>query len=292
MTKKWIAINLMLLVATVLLGRQLYVSALLFKQENSPANITRVQSGKKGAVDPGLPQVQPVKKFGDAEYAVIPAGNLFTETRRPEEKTEAPAPEPARRLDIPPVLVGIMISGSQRQAMVVDTAATSASGARRTQTMRIGDNFRGFVVTDITNNGMVLESGPSREVVPLFAAGKTPQSGKTPIVATKVVSFGPGQAGSAATAVASAVGGRTAPIQSPAPAAGARANQAANPAQQRGNTTPQQQGQGIQSPMQFSPGQYPNQYIDAQGRQVIQTPFGILPVQQQAAPPTQTPVKK
>ncbi len=289
MTKKWMAINLMLLMAAALLGRQLYVSALFFKQENNLANITRVQSGKKGAVEAPLPQLQPVKKFSDAEYAVIPAGNVFTETRKPEEIAAAPAPEPPKKLDNPPVLVGILVAGSQRQALILDTAAPNVSGTRRTQTMRIGDNFRGFVVTDITENGMVLESGPSREVVPLFAAGKTPQPGKTPIVATKVINFGPGQAGIAAPAVASAAGGRTTAIQSPAPALGARANQAANPAQQRGNPSPpQQQGQVIQQPMQF----LPNQYIDAQGRQVIQTPFGILPVQQQTPPPAQTPVKK
>jgi len=289
MTKKWIAINLMLLVAAVLLGRQLYITALRFKQENTLANITRVQSGKKGAVEAALAQPQPVKKFSDAEYAAIPAGNLFTELRRPEEIAQAPAPEPPRRLDNPPLLVGIIVSGSQRQAMVIDTTAPNTSGTRRAQTMRIGDNYRGFVVTDITANGMVLESGPSREVVPLFAGGKTPQPGKTPPMAVRVVNFGPGQAGSAAPAMASAAGGRTTPIQSPAAAPGARPNQGATQAQQRGNQTPPQQ-----QPVQvFQPGiqTYPNQFIDAQGRQVLQTPFGVLPVQQ-SVPTPPTPVKK
>lgn len=289
MTKKWIAINLILLVVAGLLGRQLYVSALRYKQDNTLANITRIQSGKKGAVEAALPQPQPVKKFSDAEYAAIPAGNLFTELRKPEEIAQAPAPEPPRRLDNPPLLVGILVSGSQRQALIIDTTAPNVTGSRRTQTMRIGDNYRGFTVTDITSNGMVLESGPSREIVPLFAAGKSPQPGKTPIVATRVVNFGPGQTGAGAQPTVLAGGGRTTPIQSTPSAPGTRTNQAVTPAQQRGNPLPpQQQGQVFQPGMQT----YPNQFIDAQGRQVLQTPFGILPVQQQPAPTTQTPVKK
>ncbi len=287
MTKKWIAINLMMLVAAGLLGRQLYVSAQRFKQKNTLANITQTQSGKKGEVLAALPQPQPVKKFSDAEFAAIPAGNLFTELRKPEEIAQAPVPEPPRRLDNPPLLVGIMVSGPQRQALIIDTTAPNVPGSRRTQTMRIGDNYRGFTVTDITSNGMVLESGPSREIVPLFAAGKSPQPGKTPIVATRVVNFGPGQTATGAQPTVLA-GGRTTPIQSTPPAQGARANQGPTPAQQRGNPLPpQQQGQVFQPGIQT----YPNQFIDAQGRQVLQTPFGILPVQQ-APPSTQTPVKK
>ncbi len=290
MTKKWMTINLMLLAATVLLARQLYVTTLRFKQDNSLANVMRVQPGKKGGTEAPLPPVQPVAKLSDAEYAVIPQGNVFTETRRPEEKVEAPAPEPPRRLDNPPILVGIIISGSRRQALIVDTTAPAVSGNRRTQTMRIGDSYRGFTVTDITSTGMVLESGPSREIVPLFAIGKIPQSGKTPPMAVRVVSFTPGQAGAASGAAAMAAGGRTTPIQAPTPTApGARSGQAATPAQQRANPSPplQQQGQFFQPGIQS----LPNQFIDAQGRQVIQTPFGVLPAAQPATP-AQTPVKK
>jgi hypothetical protein len=288
MTKRWIAINLVLLAATVLLGRQLYVTALLFKQQNNPANIARVQPAKKGAAETGLQQPQPVSKVNEAEFAIIPGANLFTEARKPEEKEQAPAPEPVRRLDNPPILVGITAVGNRRVALISDPAAGNApGGGRRTQSMRIGDNYRGFVVTNITDNSMVLEAGPSREVIPLFAMGKTPQQGKTPPMAVRIVSFGPGQSGSSTPVVSSAAAspGRTTPIQSPASAPGTRANQPGSATAQRGSAAPQSQ-----APQQLLPsGQsLPNVFTDSQGRQVIQTPFGILPTQ----PTTQTPVKK
>ncbi|MBZ5498534.1 MAG: hypothetical protein LAP85_19225 [Acidobacteriia bacterium] len=293
MTKKWIAINLMLLLGAGLLSWQLYVSAQRFNAENSLAKLEGMPAAKKkSAPEAALPAQQPVKKYSDAEYGIIPAANLFAESRKPEEKTDTPAPEPPKKLDNPPILVGIVVSGSQRVAMINDPTAPNVPGTRRTQTMRVGDNYRGFVVTDITQNGMVLESGPSREVVPLFAPGKSPQQGKTPILATQVVNFGPGQARSpgGAAVVTSAAAGRTTPISSPAPTAGSRPAQPQTPAQQRGSAQATQQAPAIQfqQPTQL----YPNQYIDAQGRVMTQSPFGTFPVQQQTIPPQQQPVKK
>jgi hypothetical protein len=289
MTKKWIGINLVLLMATVLLGRQLYVAAQLFKQQNNPTNIARGQPAKKGGAEAGLPPPQPVSKVNEAEFAIIPGANVFTEARKPEEKEQAPAPEPVRRLDNPPVLVGIMAVGNRRLAMISDPAAGNApGGGRRTQTMRVGDNYRGFVVTSITDNTMVLEAGASREIIPLFAVGKTPAQGKTPPMAVRVVNFGSGQTGSAAPVAssASASPGRTTPIQSPTPAPGTRGGQPTGTASQRGSAAPQSQ---MPQQLMQQPGQsLPNVFTDSQGRQVIQTPFGILPSQ----PTIQTPVKK
>jgi hypothetical protein len=283
MTKKWIAINLILLAAVSVLGWQLYQSVKRFKAQNSIASLTRPQA-VKNAAETTMPPAEPVRKFSDAEYAVIPTNDLFVEARKKDAVVEAPAPvEVARKLNNPPTLVGIAIAGTQRRAMIVDPTGSGPAGARKTQTLKIGDDYQGFAVTAITDNGMVLEAGASREVIPLFAPGKVPQQGKTPILPTQTVNFGPAQQGGPQRpGGASGAQGRTAVAsQAPVSIGGQRGNQppvVVGGPQQRATSATQPQGQMPQ-----------NQFIDSAGRQVVRTPFGDLPI---TAPPAQTPVKK
>jgi hypothetical protein len=293
MTKKWIAINLMMLAAVALLGWQLYVSIQRFKNENTIANAARVPASKKRAApEGGLPPQASQQKINDAEFSVIPDQNLFAEIRKmapPVDNT--PAPDPPRKLDIIPVLVGVAISGSHRTALINDPAAGNAPGARRTLTMRTGDNYRGFVVTDITQENMVLEFGPSRYVIPLFDTSKPAQSGKTQIVATRVVNFGPGSAAATAPVVAAAARPGASPATAVAPAAstGPRSTPAAA---QRPITGTSQSPNGLiavpSGTAVGSPGPTWNTTIDAQGRVIMQSPFGTFQLPQQQ----QQPVKK
>jgi hypothetical protein len=303
MTRKWIAINLGLLLCAGLLGRQVYLSILRFDVENNPA---RIQPAKKPAMpDGGIAPSQAPRKYSEAEFSAVTAQNLFAESRKPEEQTEtAPVVVETPALDYKPVLIGVIISGSQRMAMINDTSPSAQAGVRRTQSMRPGDTYRGYVVTDITPENMVLELGTRREVIPLFDASKhTAQSGRTPPQPIRIVSFGPSTgtaAGQSVTAVASAPGApgsqrggapgtATPPLARPGLAPG-------QPAQGGGRgTTPQRtqpgQTQG-QAPMGGTPqggGLTWNQTIDSQGRVIINSPFGPIPVQTQTPP---TPIKK
>jgi hypothetical protein len=293
MTKKWIAINLMLLLAAGLLGWQLNVATTAFNEGNGFDALARNQAKKKGAAEAGLPALQPAKKFSESDFAVIPEQDLFAEARKRWSEPEAPPPVENRLLDIKPILVGVIISGSQRLALINDPTGATAQGTRKAQTIRLGDNYRGFVVTDITESGMVLEYGASREVIPLYDTAKPPQSGKTPILTTRVVNFGAGSASGGIpgmpnpVSAAAAAQGR---LGSAAPLATGNAQRAVPPAanvnQPRGlftGTGPQGQAGGGQAPA----GTNWNQGVNSQGQTIINSPFGQFTVP--AAPP---PVKK
>lgn len=298
MTKKWTAINLMLLLGAGLLAWQLYVSVKLFRTGNRISNLVRIQPAKKkGAADSGLAQLQPAKKYADAEFAIIPAQDLFAEARKLEEKTvDTPPPPEARVLDIKPILVGVIVSGSQRLAMINDPAPANTPNARRTQNIRLGDNYRGFVVTDITDNGMVLEYGTSREVIPLYDTAKPTQGGKTPIIASRVVNFGGGAAtgapGQTGMVVTSASTGRPGAI--PGSGGGARVVQPGGGANQQRATVPiGQQSQQVPAAMQApAPTGVWNQTVDSQGRIIVNSPFGAFPLPNQPVQQPAQPIKK
>src|SRR5206468_10000319 len=96
-----------------------------------------------------------------------------------------------------PVLVGVTISGNKRIASIIEPKAPAANqgpgGGRRAQMKSVGDVYQGWTIVDITENQMVLASGDQKEIIPLFDTTKqrTPP-GKTPAVATRVVSLGGG----------------------------------------------------------------------------------------------------
>jgi hypothetical protein len=299
MTKKWMAINIMLLLGAGLLGWQLYVAARAFGEQNDSANIAKAQTRKKSASEGGLPSLQPPRKLTEADFMIIPAQDLFSESRKKVEQVEAPALPETRTLDVKPILIGVLITNSQKVATVLDPAPGGSQGGpqgqRKTLTMRTGDNYRGFTVTDINTEGMVLEYGASQEVIPLFDTSKPPQSGKTPILATRVVNFAPGsgatsttlaaQTQAAAAAQPAARGGAN-PLAASAPA-GARAGAASPGGQARGSNAGGLTAVGVggtqssttQSGTNFSRG------VNSQGQQIINTPFGIMTVPAQPAQP-------
>jgi hypothetical protein len=283
MTRNWIAVNVLLAAVTGVLVWQLYAAINRFRQENDVAKIQPVSDIRNIPVEKGLPAPQPLRHYNAGEFDVIPAQNLFSETRAREEKVEAPAPvETAPSLEVKPVLVGVTLSGSQRLALISDPGETSG---RKTRTKRLGDTYRGYTVVDINESQMVLQAGNRREVIPLFDSSKRPtQGGKTPIIATRVVAFG-APAGATPASGTPARGAPAANVGSPArPTAatppGSNVTTVISPAQaaasqnaQSGNTRGSQPQQGRQ--VQGATPAW-NERTDEQGRRIIRTPFGDI----------------
>jgi len=290
MAKKWIAVNLALLLVAGFLGWRLVGSIRSFDAANDVGKV--VPDKQRAELRGGLPPRQQAKSHSEAEFAVIAAQNLFAEARKLDDPADVSAPIEVPALDLKPILRGVIIAGSDRRAMIVDPAS-GAGNATKSQTMRLGDSYRGYIVTDITEERMVLELGTRREIIPLYDASKRPaQGGKTPLVATRIVNFGPAQAqpGSpgGAPAVVSAAAAQSArqtaqpPGGSGSPARPGQAVTTNPPAGGRGGPA---RGQPMPA-TQMSPGATWNQTVDSQGRIFINSPFGQIPVQPQNPPAT------
>ena len=211
MMKKWIAINLLLLAAAALIGWQLRASILRFNADNDVGKIVPVQNMKQLIV-PEKPasKAVPAKTYNPADFGVIAEKNLFSDTRTKEEKVEAAAPPEPPPLTQKPILVGIAIMDNRKEASIIDPAGPQGRGAptaaNRAQIKKIGDSYQGYIITDIFPDHIVLESGSRKESIPLHEGTKRVSGGKTPIIATRVVSFGAGGAAGSATVVAGSAG--------------------------------------------------------------------------------------
>ena len=89
MTKKWIAVNLGLLMIAGLISWRLYVLVAGFRAGNDPAKIQPVRDLKLQAKLPGgLAAPKQLPRYNPAEFQTIPNQNLFAESRSnqpPEE---------------------------------------------------------------------------------------------------------------------------------------------------------------------------------------------------------------
>jgi hypothetical protein len=284
MTRNWIAVNIVLIIIAGVLGWRLYASIKLFKAENNPAKIQPARDPKqKIALEAGMPPLQLLPQYNVADFGIITAQNLFSDTRTKEEKVEAAAVPEVQPLVVKPILVGVTLFDDQRMASVVDP--TAGGGGRKSQTRRLGDTYQGYTITDITPDQLVLERGNRREVIPLFDSGKHPaqgapaQSGKTPILPTRVIAFGGG--GSSGQGVAQPVvgGARTVAAGSPSVPPGQASQGGAQSSANR--NVPAAQGRQVPGAQQPATAQPAGGPVDQQGRRIIRTPFGDIP-----APPT------
>jgi hypothetical protein len=280
----------MLLLGAGLLGWQLKGAIESFKAEN---NIAKIQPAKKKTGPENVhPPAQPPQKYNEAQFSSIYNQDLFAQSRKLDVPPDVSQQPETRELQNPPILVGAMITGSKKTALIIDPS--SQSGLHRTQTMRVGDMYQGFTITDITERDIVLEYGASRKVIPLSDTSKPAQMGRTPILQTRIVNFGAqaggGQGANAGgmgvfngvnnRAGAGQVGGargnpqQVVPMQQPAGARGAN-----QPVQQ--TTAP-----GGQSNLG------PNQFMNAQNQIITNTPFGQMVTQPVVPNQSQQPVKK
>jgi hypothetical protein len=278
MTKKWIAINLLLLTMAALLGWRLRLSIVQFGAENNLSKIQPAADLKKTMLQEKLVlKPIPVRNYNPAEFAVIPEKNLFTDSRSKEEKVENLVPPEPPPLAQKPILIGVTITDKERTASIIDPAAQPSPNerGRRGQFKKIGDVYQGYTITEILPDRIVLESGTRKEVIPLREGSKRPQGGKTPILSTRIVPFGAGGAsGGTIVNVAGSTPGaapqRTAvaPIGSPAGSQPATVIQTAPPARSTAGQPAAQQAQ---------PAAQPSPAGDYSGpTRIIKTPFGDI----------------
>ena len=190
MAKKWIAINLLLLVIAGLLGLELRASILQFKDENDLATIHPARASKPATISqkPGASK-PPEKGQAPEDFSIIVQRNIFSDMRGSEEIVEAIRPPEPPQLAQKPILVGTILVDNQLKALIIDPTGTSPD-RRRPEAKRIGDVYRGFTITSISADRIVLESGTRREIIPLHEGTKKPQAGRTPVAATRVIAFG------------------------------------------------------------------------------------------------------
>lgn len=291
MTKKWIAINLLLLLITGLLAWQLHDSILRFNAENDLSRIQPVRDMKHKIVQekPG-PQLAPAKTYVPAEFAVIPERNAFSLSRSKEEKPEFAAVPETPPLTQKPVLVGVTIADNQPKALIIDPASSPQDRNHRAQVKRIGDVYHGYTITSIDLDRIILESGTRKEIIPLHEGSKRNQGGKTSILSTRVVSIGGGAVGgggvSGGTPVTVVAGSKRTPIavgeSVSAPNAvqqdtlPARQAAAAERARQQAAVAAERTQQQAQPAQQQSPGTGAGTGTGSQGTRVIRTPFGDI----------------
>jgi hypothetical protein len=274
MTKKWIAINVLLLAVTGLLARQLRVSVQQFQAENNPAKIQPARSAKQPATPEKPPPTKTAPRmYAPGEFSVIAEKVLFVDTRGRMESTEVAAVPETPPLTQKPILVGTTIMGDRRLALIVDPTvpAQGQARSRRTQTKRIGDSYQGYTITSITEERIVLEAGTRREIIPLHEGPKRSQAGKTAILATRVVPVGAGGTATAATAVAggSVVVSRPAtPSQTPVTTMTIQ-----QPAQTQGRQATPGAKQPPATTITIQPSA-PTQMQIPPGARLVQTPFG------------------
>jgi hypothetical protein len=292
MTKNWIALNIVLLMVAGSLAWQLHLGIDRFNAQNDPAKIVPVRDLKQSSAQEGelAPMAQPPRTSA-ADFSAIPEKNAFSPLRAREAKTDVVAIPETPPLTQKPILVGVTITGSQRMASVIDPTLQS-SGGRRSQIKRLGDMYQGYTITDITADQMVLEAGTRKEIIPLHMGTKrTAQTGKTPILATRVISIGAGAAsgGTAVQATAVSAGGTArssagSTAQAATPASSGRGTRASTPQQgssstasdqapQSGSRTASSRTQAATPALQSQPSSGTSG-SGSQGRRVIRTPFG------------------
>jgi len=280
MAKRWIAINLLLILITGLLVWRLHVSVNRFRAENDLAKIQPVRGMKEKLVQEGiLPPLPPAKHYAPADFAVIPEKNVFSDTRGEGNEADSQAAAETTALAQKPILVGVTISGDQQLASIIDPVNPSPIPGRRSQIKRVGDVYQGYTITEITTEYIVLVSGTKKEIIPLHQGAKLAQGGKTPIVSTRVVSFGGGavSGGTPVSVVSRGTGtARTAAAPVVTPAASAAGQESGvRPAPGEIRQAPSSvQPQAAQPPRQQQQQPTPN---------IIRTPFGdiIRPAQKE-----------
>lgn len=275
MNKKWIAVSLLLLAIAAVLAWQLRESVRQFRRENDLSRIRAARTNRKPAQAKPEPAVDQARSYDPSEFMVIPENNIFSETRGRQDEAANALPAEPPPLAQKPILVGVMIMDAQRRASIIDPGLPQER--RRAQIRTIGDVYRGYTITDITPEQIVLESGSRREIIPLHEGSKKNQAGKTAILSTRVVPIGAGSI--TATTGSSIVTGSAPPVRTGAAAPGAGTGGRSSGIQPVGGMrgvpsaktpTPTPTPPATQPPPNTGPGSGP------QGSRVIKTPFGDI----------------
>jgi hypothetical protein len=311
MSKRMLLLNILLLVGCVYLGRMVYQDFSEFDETHKVIAVEPESAENKGADSKAL-TVQNPTPVTPSENMVISEKNLFLESRSLQAATAVPPPEVAPALNPKPILMGVVMVGSEPRAFVQNLRAQP--GQRSTKILKIGELYEGYKVAQIQRSRVELSyTSPSGNVTTQVldindvANRAARAAAKTPLAPSQVISVGSQNAAAAAAAAAQQMPAideqnrrviRTpfGDVTAPPGIQGAPARQLPiNPANQ--NQLLQQQEQQLQQQSQQSRTQTTpmrrNEVIDEQGRRVIRTPFGdiIRPaeVPTQSSPPTTIP---
>ena len=287
MTKIWIAVNGILLLGAGLLVWQLYSDVEQFEKDN---DLKKLGSPTPLPTKPVLPAASR-PRYDPSDYGVIPEQNLFSATRSAPgaETSNKTQSTPSLALNPRPALVGVTLSSTERLALVRQSSAAGGQKAQAdAQVRRVGDVIQGFKITEITERHMVLEYGAQREIIPLYdQTRQATSSGKTPILATRVVTFGGAGASGKKPAGASAKPAAS-PVRTTSTAVRSAQQSRQQTSRASGSTTRGQPAPATRTAA--SPGASPpattssnsptgstwNSRVDAQGRRIIRTPFGDI----------------
>ena len=298
MAKKWIALNVLLLLAAFGLARELYQQYEQFKTKTDPVKIEPVfvenQTALKTAsgVSTDTSVEKPVQQDDD-DYFIISENTLFSDTRGLGETSPNVALQPVPPLNPKPVLVGtIMIDGMYTASIIDPGTQQPRGGPINTETRRIGDFYRGYKITEIEAEQMALENGGRREVISLNRnSRRQPQNARAAAVGARVVSIGPGGGTSGEVAVTTASTAASGRVVQPTAAQNAAARQAQTQQNQRTSVSisPNDEvleriavmQETLQPNPQTRPAQKPKPEIDAQSgsgarQRVIRSPFGDI----------------
>jgi hypothetical protein len=191
MTKKWIAINLLLLLIAAIAGRQLYVSVQEFDAENDLSKIEPDRSlTQKIAQETILPPPLTNRRYSAPDFAIIPEKNLFLDSRTMEGSPESPVATGTMPASQKPTLVGVIMSEDQKMAFLLEPRGRGRNS--EVQLKRIGDEYAGYTVTDIESDHIVLDNDSQKEIITLDDSAQTARRGRTNAVPTRVISIGGG----------------------------------------------------------------------------------------------------
>jgi hypothetical protein len=217
MTKKWIGINLLLLVIAAAAGWQLYDSVNRFSAENDLSKIQPDESlSQKAAQDTILPAPLKPGFYNPSAFAVIPEKNLFSESRKKADAENAPVATGTMPAAQKPLLVGVILSEEQKVASLREPQGRGRSS--QTLLKRVGDIYEGYKITEIERDHIVLDNGSQKETVYLKDSSQPAQRTGTTVISTRVIPIGGGGAIAGIVPV-SVVSGRTGPSRTvPTPA--------------------------------------------------------------------------
>jgi hypothetical protein len=170
MAKKWIALNLLLLVITVLFGRHVYSSIYDFEYKTNQDSAKLMRDDKPAkAPDKVLPTPDPPKTYNFGEFSTIVEKTVFSANRNNLEEN-TPDAEKTLKPEIPPlaqkpILVGTILSDNRRVALIMDPATAQRGNQGVAQAVRQGD---------IQGIAQAIRQGDIQGIVQAFTQGDMP----------------------------------------------------------------------------------------------------------------------
>lgn len=208
---------MLLFVIAAFAGYQLYDSMQQFEAGNAIENIK--PPAESGAGNEILPPPPQEKRYSPMDFAVIPDKNVFSESRTKGESVD----EPSAGVTIPdsqkPTLVGVIVSGKQKVATLLEPAARGQAGD--TILKKLGETYQNYTITEIEADHIVLDGGDRKIRVELNDISLPAPTRRTVNVSTRVIPIGGGTASAGMTPVMAGQGlsrlGRTVPTRSGLP---------------------------------------------------------------------------